>query len=92
VILAGVSLATDGTDELDRLADLVGGGNVVVLTGAGLSTESGIPDYRGPDGRRRVTPMTYGEFVASAENRRRYWARSYGGWRRFAAAGPNRGH
>jgi len=92
VILAGVSLATDGTDELDRLADLVGGGNVVVLTGAGLSTESGIPDYRGPDGRRRVTPMTYGEFVASAENRRRYWARSYVGWRRFAAAGPNRGH
>jgi len=92
VILAGVSLATDGTDELARLADLVGGGNVVVLTGAGLSTESGIPDYRGPDGRRRVTPMTYGEFVASAENRRRYWARSYVGWRRFAAAGPNRGH
>jgi NAD-dependent SIR2 family protein deacetylase len=92
VILAGVSLATDSIDELDRLADFVGGGNVVVLTGAGLSTESGIPDYRGPDGKRRVTPMTYGEFVASAENRRRYWARSYVGWRRFAAAGPNRGH
>ena len=68
------------------------GGDVVVLSGAGLSTESGIPDYRGPDGKRRVTPMTYGEFVASADNRRRYWARSFVGWRRFAAAGPNDGH
>ena len=89
-----MSLAIEDTaeGELARLADLVAGGNVVVLTGAGLSTESGIPDYRGPDGKRRVTPMTYGDFVASAENRRRYWARSYVGWRRFAAAGPNRGH
>ena len=95
MILAGVSVAIEeraSDDELERLADLVAGGNVVVLTGAGLSTESGIPDYRGPDGRRRVTPMTYGDFVASAENRQRYWARSYVGWRRFASAGPNRGH
>jgi len=78
--------------EYGRLVELLRGGNVTVLTGAGLSTESGIPDYRGPDGKRRVVPMTYGEFVASPVNRQRYWARSFVGWRRFADAGPNDGH
>jgi NAD-dependent SIR2 family protein deacetylase len=76
----------------ERLVELLRGGNVTLLTGAGLSTESGIPDYRGPDGKRRVMPMTYGEFVASPANRQRYWARSFVGWRRFARAGPNDGH
>lgn len=57
-----------------------------------MSTESGIPDYRGADGVRRVTPMTYAEFVASPQNRQRYWARSFIGWRRFAQAQPNGGH
>ena len=76
----------------ERLVELLRGGNVTVLTGAGLSTESGVPDYRGPDGKRRVVPMTYGEFVASPANRQRYWARSFVGWRRFAGAGPNDGH
>jgi len=76
----------------ERLVELLRGGNVTVLSGAGLSTESGIPDYRGPDGKRRVMPMTYGEFVASPANRQRYWARSFVGWRRFAGAGPNDGH
>jgi NAD-dependent SIR2 family protein deacetylase len=76
----------------DRLIELLRGRNVTVLSGAGLSTESGIPDYRGPDGNRRVAPMTYGEFVASPANRQRYWARSFVGWRRFAEAGPNEGH
>ena len=76
----------------ERLVELLRRGNVTVLSGAGLSTESGIPDYRGPDGKRRVTPMTYGEFVASPANRQRYWARSFVGWRRFAGAGPNDGH
>jgi len=76
----------------ERLVELLRGGNVTVLSGAGLSTESGIPDYRGPDGRQRVMPMTYGEFVASPANRQRYWARSFVGWRRFAGAGPNDGH
>jgi NAD-dependent SIR2 family protein deacetylase len=76
----------------ERLVELLRGGNVTVLSGAGLSTESGIPDYRGPDGKRRVMPMTYGAFVGSPANRQRYWARSFVGWRRFASAVPNDGH
>lgn len=64
----------------------------LVLSGAGLSTESGIPDYRGPDGKRRVRPMEHGEFVATSAARRRYWARSYVGWSRFNRAEPNDGH
>ena len=86
------SSSPTGDAARERLVELLRGGNVVVLSGAGLSTESGIPDYRGPDGKRRVTPMTYLDFVRSAENRQRYWARSFAGWRRFASATPNDGH
>ncbi len=64
----------------------------LVLTGAGMSTDSGIPDYRGHDGTRRVMPMQHGEFCASTENRRRYWARSFVGWERFSRAEPNASH
>ncbi|MEU6430792.1 NAD-dependent protein deacetylase [Microbispora sp. NPDC046973] len=75
------------------LADLVADGEVVVLSGAGLSTESGIPDYRGETGRRRrAEPMTYQTFVSSAAARRRYWARSHLGWRHIVDAAPNAGH
>ena len=79
--------------DLDALAGLlVSARNVLVLTGAGMSTDSGIPDYRGADGARRVTPVQYHEFVRSAAVRRRYWARAFVGWRRFATVGPNAGH
>jgi NAD-dependent SIR2 family protein deacetylase len=79
--------------DLDALAGLlVSAREVLVLTGAGMSTDSGIPAYRGPDGARRVTPVQYHEFVRSADVRRRYWARASVGWRRLATAGPNAGH
>jgi len=66
---------------------------MVVLTGAGCSTESGIPDYRSPGGAwTRHKPIYYSAFVRSAEVRRFYWARSFRGWPRFAAARPNAAH
>ncbi|MGI8761113.1 MAG: NAD-dependent protein deacetylase [Jatrophihabitantaceae bacterium] len=80
-------------DPVPALRELVHGGGAVVLSGAGLSTESGIPDYRGPSGaRRRHQPMTYQSFVADAVARHRYWARSYLGWPKISAARPNAGH
>ncbi len=80
------------TTQLDAVAALLERRNVLVLTGAGISTDSGIPDYRGPDGTRRVTPMQYAEFLGSSQARQRYWARSYVGWQRFNLAQPNSGH
>ncbi len=81
------------TTRLDEVVEVVAAGNVAVLSGAGLSTESGIPDYRGESGTlRRHTPMTYDEFVGSLAGRRRYWARSHVGWRTIARAEPNVGH
>ncbi|MFW6201413.1 MAG: NAD-dependent protein deacetylase, partial [Gemmatimonadota bacterium] len=78
---------------LDPLVELVRDRRIVVLAGAGCSTESGIPDYRGPSGsRRKRSPMRYQEFVRSVRARRRYWARSTIGWPRMAATRPNPAH
>src|SRR6202034_1687102 len=76
------------------LAEVFRPGNVVVLSGAGLSTESGIPDYRGPSGqaRRAGQPMTYQAFTGSEAARQRYWARSHLGWRHITGATTNPGH
>jgi NAD-dependent SIR2 family protein deacetylase len=80
------------TDMAD-LRELVGRGDVLVLSGAGMSTDSGIPDYRGPSGRRRQTaPMTFADFRESPAARQRYWARSHLGWELIARAKPNAGH
>lgn len=79
------------TGELRQAIDLLRGRRIAVLTGAGISTDSGIPDYRG-EGAPRRTPMVFETFRSSEDARRRYWAGSHLGWRRFTSVRPNDGH
>ncbi len=85
--------ASSQPPDVGALLELLRGRRTVVLTGAGCSTESGIPDYRGPGTRARArNPIQHMEFLGRPEVRARYWARSLIGWPRFSVARPNAAH
>ena len=92
LVAVTADLASGISGGVERVVEVLRERSALVLSGAGMSTDSGIPDYRGPDGQRRVQPMQYAEFIGSSEARQRYWARSFVGWQRFTQARPNAGH
>ena len=78
--------------QTSDLFEFLAGKRMAVLTGAGCSTPSGIPDYGGLHSQTRKTRITYSEFVGDESNRKRYWGRATVGWRRIGAARPNAAH
>ena len=88
---SGAGLTAGDSAELERIAQILRAVPVALLTGAGLSTDSGIPDYRGPKSPPRQ-PLTYQEFMGDPLLRRRYWARNHIGWAHMGRAAPNAGH
>lgn len=93
IIMSIASPANEVAQGVEPLVGLLRGRRAVVLAGAGCSTESGIPDYRGPEGSLRTrTPVQYNDFVRSEAARVRYWARATVGWPRFSSARPNAAH
>lgn len=85
------STTTVSSPRLDAAVAALKGRTIAVLTGAGVSTDSGIPDYRGAGAPPRA-PMTFQQFLSDTNYRKRYWAGSHLGWKRFDAAEPNAGH
>ncbi|UPL15579.1 Sir2 family NAD-dependent protein deacetylase [Microbacterium galbinum] len=89
-------MTTIADDELrlriEKAADLLRGRRIALLTGAGVSTDSGIPAYRGEGATPRSNPMTIQTYLGDEAARRRYWVGGHLGWRAFARADPNPGH
>lgn len=88
-----LTVTARGSDQVAELGALLGAGDIVVLTGAGVSTDSGIPAYRDEEGQwKQSPPMQFRDFTGSQQARQRYWARSMVGWQRMAQAAPNAAH
>lgn len=90
--MPSIELSTPDSDAIDRAADLLRGRRTAVLTGAGISTDSGIPAYRGAGAPARVKPMTIQTYLADEAARRRYWLGGHLGYRSFTAPDANGGH